>query len=120
MAKVKAKVKVKPKEKFKAIAKPKPKAITKAKPIAQTKGKVKQKSRPREKLTLDSKKSRNAASRYQQQQFKKCPKCTKENGFYVYLLPRNGSKSFGNYGVRLVCTKCRQVFQIGLIMESAE
>lgn len=48
-----------------------------------------------------------------------CPICRKNDGFYIFFVPRNGEGS-RDYGLRLGCPKCRRTFQLGMIVESAE
>lgn len=50
------------------------------------------------------------------QTFTRCPDCGKNEGFYVFLVNKNGGKP-SEFGVRLACPKCRRIYQIGLIVE---
>lgn len=50
------------------------------------------------------------------QEFKKCPKCTSEVGFFVYLIPKKGNKP-NSFDLRVSCSKCKQKFKIGLILQ---
>lgn len=52
------------------------------------------------------------------QTFTRCPDCGKNEGFYVFLVHKNGNKP-SEFGVRLACPKCRRIFQIGLIVEAS-
>ena len=45
-----------------------------------------------------------------------CPICRKNDGFYIFFVPRNGEGS-RDYRLRLGCPKCRRMFQLGMIVE---
>lgn len=51
------------------------------------------------------------------QGFRKCPACRKNNGFYVFLMAKNGNRA-SEFNVRLVCPKCERVFQMGLLIDA--
>lgn len=74
--------------------------------MAQTKAKPKKKQ---------TKSKSSASANLGIQEFKKCPKCTADKGFYVYLIPKDNSKK-NNFDVRMRCSKCGQRYQIGLIL----
>ncbi len=50
------------------------------------------------------------------QEFKKCPKCTSQKGFYLYLIPKKGIKK-NSFDLRVSCPKCKQKFKVGLILK---
>ncbi len=86
-------------------AKTKPKAKPKAKPAPKQTKKV---SKP--------KTSKRKGKGLEIQKFKKCPKCSSEKGFYVYLMPKK-VKVKNSFDLRMSCPECMQKYQIGLIME---
>ncbi len=85
---------------------------------AKTKPKAKPAPKQTKKVTKPKtgKTSKGKKKGLEIQKFKKCPKCSSEKGFYVYLMPKKVEPK-NSFDVRMSCPACAQKYQIGLIMQ---